>query len=145
MAHIGVKNRTNERQVLTHDGKTIYFEPDQVKLVEGVHPDFVETRVHVFHPKKLNKATGLEEASQAVHGLRLFDVLTIDEALKLGARPDEDPRIAAARRDAEQAKQARRELLSELKASLVEDGWTPPAAKAAEGKPGEEGAEHAEL
>lgn len=145
MAHVGVRNRTQDKQVLTYDGKSIYFEPGQVRLVESVSPDFIETRIHVFHPTKMNKATGLEEKLQAVHGLRLFDVLTIDEALKLGARPDEDPRIIAARRAEEQKKQERKELLAELKTSLVEDGWTPPAAKATGGKLGEEGADHVEL
>ena len=144
MAHLGVKNRTNEPQVLTYDGKTIYFAPDQVKLVEGVDAGFIETRVHVFHPKVVNKITGVEEQAKHVHGLRLFDILTIDEALKAGARPDEDPRLIAARRASEQKKQERRELLAELKASLVEEGWAPPAKLAAE-KQGEEGTDHVEL
>lgn len=126
MAHIGVKNRTEDAQVLTHDGRTVYFKPGEVKLIEGVDAGFVETRVCVFHPKVKNPQTGIEENSKQVQGLRLFDVMTIDEALKAGARPDEDPRVLALRQAAEAKKKERAELLSELKASLVEDGWQPP-------------------
>lgn len=126
MAHIGVENRTKENQVLTHDGKTLWFKPGEVRLVEGVSPDFVESRVHLSHPTKVNPKTGLEEQSQVIQGLRLFNILTIDEALKKGARPDEDPRAVAARVEAERKRKERRELLDELKTSLVEDGWTPP-------------------
>lgn len=145
MAHIGVENRTKEKQVLTHDGKTVYFEPGQVRLIEGVHPNFVESRVHLSHPVKVNPKTGLEEQSQAIQGLRLFNVLSIDEALKRGARVDEDPRAIAARAEAEKKKKDRAELLSELKASLVEDGWTPPTAQPAAENVGKEAATHDEL
>lgn len=126
MAHIGVENRTQETQVLTYDGRTVYFKPGDVKLIEGVPPDFVEGRVHLSHPVKVNPRTGLEEQSQAVQGLRLFNVLSLDEALQKGARPEEDPRAIAARAAHEAKKKERAELLSELKASLIEDGWAPP-------------------
>jgi hypothetical protein len=128
--HIGVKNRTEEKQVLMHDGKPFVFEPGQVRLVEDIDAGFIETRSHAFHPKVKNPKTGIEEDSKAVYGKRLFDVLTIDEALKAGARPDEDPRVLALRAESERKAQERKALLADLKASLVEDGWTPPAAAA---------------
>lgn len=126
MPHLGVKNRTKETQVLTHDGKTIFFKAGEIRLVEGIAPEFIESRMHLSHPIVKNPKTGLDEESQTIQGLRLFEVMSLDEALKAGARPDEDPRAIAARRDAEAKAKERKALLDDLKASLVEDGWTPP-------------------
>ena len=136
---IGVENRTKDPQVLTYDGKTRNFKPGEVKLVDGVPAAFIEGRVHHFHPKSKDEQ-GREVQSQTVLGLRLFDIIPIDEALKKGAKLEEDPQVAAARAVAEAAKKERAQLLKELKESLVEDGWTPPQKTQPQ-----EGAPHDEL
>lgn len=125
MPHIGVRNRTKEVQHLQFDGRSVSFEPGQVRLIEGIAPDFVSTRMFVSH--KLEKdRKGDEVRSQQLVGLRLFDVLTVDEALKAGARPDEDPRVLAARAELEAKAKERRQIVEDVKAALIEDGWSPP-------------------
>lgn len=126
MAHIGVENRTEEVQYLTYDGKMIRFGKKEVRLVEGVPPDFVETRINVSHIMKENKETGEKIQTPQLQGVRIFKVLTIDEALKAGARPDEDPRAMAIRAAAMEKAKERQMLLNDLKADLVEAGWVAP-------------------
>lgn len=132
--HIGVKNRTKEAQDLTYGGRAVHFEPGQVRLIEGVPPDFVETRVHVSHQTKENPKTGEKTQLQALQGLRLFEVLTVDEALKAGARPDEDPRVISLRAEVEAKAKERAALLEDLKSALVADGWAPPTPPLGSGK-----------
>lgn len=120
MAHIGVKNRTKEPQSLTYDGKEKMFGPSEVKILEGVPMDFIESRMHMQHKKGTDG-----KIEQGLVGIRLFDVVPMDEALK-HAKPEEDPRVIEARKRAEEAAKARASLVKEVKEALLSEGWNPP-------------------
>lgn len=123
MAHIGVKNRTDEDQVLTFDGNSIFFKPEQVKIVEGVPAGFIESRMYTQH-KKNSKG----EMERHLVGIRVFDVVPLADALKV-ASPEEDPAVVRAREQAEADKKAKAALFEEFKANLVADGWQPPKSE----------------
>ena len=135
MAHIGVKNRTAEKQYLKHDGQEWEFAPagqkGSIRLVEGVPEGFILNRMIVQHVKKPVVVNGeeTERLTPQVQGQRLFDVMPLDEAVKAGAIIDEDPRVVEARKQAEAKAAERKQLLEELKNSLQAEGWVPPAKK----------------
>jgi hypothetical protein len=138
MAHIGVKNRTKEKQTLTFNGTHYPFAGGEVRILEGVPYEFVESRTHVRHATKEHKddkgnVVRVEQLPYVV-GDKLFEIIPLEEALKV-AKPEEDPRVVKAREEAEVKARERNALIADIKAALVDEGWTPPSAEKSKDKP----------
>lgn len=129
MAHIGVRNRTSSVQTLTFDGRGIDFEPNEVKILSDIPHEHITTRVHVQHKKRHKVIDGekVEEVLPQLQGQVLFEIIPLEEALK-HAKPEEDPKVVAARRKAGETAKEKAALFAEFKESLLAEGWQPPVA-----------------
>lgn len=131
MAHIGVKNRTDKAQALTYNGKPIYFKAGEIKIVSDVPADHIEGRILVQHKTQTREIDGktMTEQLPILHGVKLFDIVPLAEALRMGATPDEDPQVIALREAAEAKVKERKALMAEIKEDLIASGWQKPSEK----------------
>ena len=116
----GIRNRTNEPQVLVHDGESTEFAPKEVRIVDAEMAHHATTRILIRHQKGKDG-----KVLPALEGVQLFEIVPLDEALKV-AKLTENPSIVEARRKAEEKAKERAALIGEITGELKEKGWRPP-------------------
>lgn len=132
MAHIGVANRTAEEQSLTYDGKSIVFAPKgqqgSIRIISDVPLGHIESRQHIKHKTREKTIDGekVVEHLPQMHGIKIFDVVPVEEALKRGAAVEEDPKVVALRDQKKAEAEKKATLIAEIKEALLADGWLPP-------------------
>ena len=116
---IGIKNVSGEAKKQKHNGFTISFDKDEVKVVSAEVAQFLSTRSRYI-------SDGSKLSMQM-----LFKTVPLHEALKVAKAP-ENPSIAAARAQAEIDEKHSGEIRAQVLKALKEEGWTPPKVLKAE-------------
>ena len=124
----GIRNRTDKPQVLVHNGEEVSFEPKEVRIIDSVMAAHAATRHHVSHA--VGKDGKLLQTLQAV---RLFEVVPLEEALKV-ARVAENPSIVEARKREADKTAEKKAMTQEVIAELKAQGWQPPKSGAEGGR-----------
>lgn len=119
----GVKNRTAEQQVLCYDGKAIEFKPGEVRILESALAEFASKRMNVRH--KIIDENGRKGISPTVEGIRLFEIIPLEDALKV-ARIEENPSVVEARERAAEKESEKKALVASIMDELKSQGWKPP-------------------
>jgi hypothetical protein len=123
----GVKNRTTEAQILTFSGEHVEFGPGEVKIVDSAMANHASTRTVTRHKKGPDG-----KALPALEGYRLFELVPLEEALKV-AKVMENPDIVAARKRAQEKEVEEKAMTERILARLKEQGWRPPEDSANKG------------
>lgn len=123
---LGIRNRTNEKQNVVRDGVPTYFEPKEIRILDSETGNHAVTRLHIQHKKKVVDGKETGELLPAVVGIRIFESVSLAEALKLGATMPEDPSSTRERRNQEAEVEKTKALAEAVKKQLVADGWKAP-------------------
>ncbi len=118
---VAVKNRTKESQILCQDSDSINFEPGQIRILPARFGNHANTRVIVRHV--LDKEG---KPLPSLQGLKLFDLVPLDEALKSGAALEEDGQVVEARRRLKAKEEEEKAIAERIKSQMLKEGWKAP-------------------
>lgn len=130
MTHLGVRNRTDEEQIISFDNRPIRFAKGQVKILSDVPAGFIETRYITRHQTKKSIVEGVErvEILNRLENLKCFEIIPLAEALKVAA-PEEDPQVIAEREKLQAEQKKEDALLARFQEKMLATGWKAPEAE----------------
>lgn len=124
---VGVKSRIAEEQDLQFDGRAYHFgkegQKDHIRILPGEIAGHAATRMTTRHAEK--------DGKQLPHlvGTRLFEIIPLEDALKAGAKLEENASVVAARQREADKEIIKKSLVGEVIEELKSQGWTPPRVK----------------
>ncbi len=111
MGLIGIKNRTKDTRSVQFDSRVVVIKPEEIVLLEDAMAAHANEQMVYLHGK--DKDGNIIQND--IKALKLFELVPLDEAVKLGAKLPESAFAVAEREKKAKELQERKKLVDEIK------------------------------